>query len=420
MLKKFIKIFRKFVWEPLPNEVKNLYHLLPAIAAVIYYKYPARNLTVVGVTGTDGKTTTASLIYHILQSSGKKVGLVTSIEALIDNQSCETGLHTTTPSTFALQKFLKQMVDSGCKYVVLEVTSHGLDQHRVLGCNFKIGVLTNVTNEHLDYHKTYEKYLAAKTKLLKQAKIAIINKDDGSYKKIVDNNQQLAGKLKTYGIDTDADFKPSTLGFVIKTQLPGKYNVYNILAATAVVKTLGVDSKLIAESIASFQPPQGRFEEVKNEYGLNIVIDFAHTPNALESLLKNARELVSQSPVQHPATKIITVFGCAGERDREKRPVMGEIAARCSDVVILTAEDPRTEDVNNIIEEIAQGCQPDAALFKIPDRQEAINYAIQTLAKKGDWVLLCGKGHEKSMCYGSTERPWSEREAVTCALNGKI
>jgi len=398
----------------IPQKLINLGKHLPlAVLAATFYRFPGKKLKVIGVTGTDGKTTTASLIYHILNLGGKRAAIISTVCAKIGDQEIDTGFHVTTPHPWLLQRLLRQMIKQKIEYVVLEVTSHGLDQYRLLGIPFEIGVLTNITHEHLDYHKTYENYVAAKARLLKSAKIAIVNKDDESYKFLSSKFKIQSSKFITYGIKNEADFTPKKFEF--KTSLPGEYNLYNCLAAIAATSQLGIPAKIIREGVSSFKGVIGRMEEINEGQDFKVIIDFAHTPNALEQVLKSIKSIKTEK------AKLIVVFGCAGLRDREKRPKMGEIASRLADLVVLTAEDPRTEDVNEIIDQIAKGCLKASGiegknLFKIPDRQEAINFAIQKLAKKEDIIVICGKGHEKSMCYGHTEYPWSEHEAVRKAL----
>jgi UDP-N-acetylmuramoyl-L-alanyl-D-glutamate--2,6-diaminopimelate ligase len=431
------------------SKLKNRRNFLRAVAAVIYYRYPARKLKVIGVTGTDGKTTTAHLIYEILKEAELKVGLVSTIGAFYDDKEMDTGLHTTTPPAFQLQKIIAEMAKKGVKYLVLETTSHGLDQHRVLGCNFAVGVLTNVTHEHLDYHQTFEKYRQAKGKLFKKAKIAVLNKDDPSFayfvkiagrkKKIIsyslEKNKGADFYLKKYFVGkTQTKFslalKTSAVNHggsrSFRTSLPDKYNLANILAAAAATRSLNIPWRTIQKAVADFQPVAGRAQVIKCGQNFSAVVDFAHIPNALEKVLK--------AFTKKTKGKLIAVFGCAGERDFLKRPKMGEISARLADVSIFTAEDPRTENVNDIIGKMVEGAKPFAkeilskALLKNPrikkvfvrepDRQKAIGLAV-SVAQKGDTILVCGKGHEKSMCFGKTEIPWSDEQAVKHALRGK-
>lgn len=403
--------------------VKNIVHGLQAVAGHIRYSFPSNKLRLIGVTGTDGKTTTSNLIYHVLNHSNVKSALVSTINARIGDETIDTGLHVTTPDPWDVPKLIDKAQKSGCEAMVMEVSSHGLDQNRVLGCNFEIGVHTTITHEHLDYHKTFERYLGAKAKLFKMAKVSVLNKDDSSYDQVrahIPSNK----KIITYAIDQTADI--TLKNFPFTTSLPGKYNQYNCLAAIAVARYIGIPDPVIKKAIASFNGIPGRFEIIPNKKGLHIVIDFAHKPNALENVLQTTKNL-------YPKGKIIAVYGAAGERDYLKRPMMGEISGRLADISILTAEDPRSENENDIIEKIAQGCEKAGAkerttqnikhqeknhiFIRIPDRKEAIFFAIQKAAQKGDSVLLLGKGHEESMCYGKTERPWNEHSTVAQALS---
>ncbi len=392
------------------RKYKNFKHFLSSIKEIIKNGYPARNLTVIGVTGTDGKTTTCHLIYSILKQAQLQVALVSSVAAFIGEKEIDTGFHVTTPDARFLQPLLRKFVNQGVQYLVLETTSHGLDQHRVLGCNFSIGVLTNVTHEHLDYHKTFKRYIAAKAKLFSKAKIAVLNRDDKHFNYLKRTARK--AKVVTYGIDKKADF--TLKRFKFKTKLPGKFNLYNCLAAIATTSTLGIDNKTIKKAILSFKPVKGRMEEVKGGQKFRVIIDFAHTPNSLEKTLTVLKK-------KRDKGRLIVVFGCAGERDFLKRPLMGGIATKLADFVVLTAEDPRTESVDKIIAQIVEGCQKtggekDKTFFCVPDRQKAINFAVRKLARKNDIVAICGKGHEKSMCFGKKEFPWSDKKAVEKAL----
>ena len=404
------------------RKLKNFGHLCWVILANIYWRFPSKKLTVIGVTGTDGKTTTVHLIHHILKTAGKKVDLISTVSA--------PGLHTTTPNPWILQKLLRQMVNREVKYVVLEATSHGLDQHRLWGVKFHIGAVTNITHEHLDYHKTYRNYLQAKAKLFRGVKIAILNRDDKSFSYLNSQSVIRNSQLITYGIKNEADFTPKNFSF--KTLLPGEYNQYNCLAAIAATLALGISPEIIRQGVASFRGVIGRMEEIDEGQNFKVIVDFAHTPNGLENTLKTLNlQLVIRN---RKIGRLIAVFGCAGLRDVAKRPMMGEISARLADITVLTAEDPRTEDVNKIINQIAQGCLASGAreedlsnwfnwsnlkekvFLRIPDRREAIRFAIQKLAKKGDIVVICGKGHERSMCYGKTEYSWNDQQESREAL----
>lgn len=407
------------------QQFKNYLHFLNAFFACIFYGFPARKMKVIGVTGTSGKTTTTHLIYHILQRSGYKVSMVSTVEANISGKTYDTGFHVTTPSSWALQKFIKSAQKGGSEYFILEVTSHALDQYRVWGTSIDIAVVTNITHEHLDYHKTFENYKKIKAKIMNGADFSVLNMDELNFHFL---KQKSSGKIVKYGIDRPADI--SLKDYDMKPLIPGKFNLYNCLAAASVASILGLEKSKVETAIADFKGIPGRMEEIKIRRNYRIFIDFAHKPDALEKALSACREMTRK--------RLIVVFGCAGLRDRLKRPIMGEIASKLSDVAILTAEDPRTEDVRDIIDEIAKGCVNGGMTFvdkrkrslveykkvkrsfwKIPDRQEAINFAIRKLAGSGDTILITGKGHEKSMCYGNIEYPWDEKSAVEKALFGK-
>lgn len=389
------------------RRIKNIYHLLTAILASMVYRFPGNKMRVIGVTGTDGKTTTVSIIYHILKSAGLKVSMLNSVGAYIGAEKYDTGFHVTTPSPFSLQKFLKKAADKGSQYFVLEVTSHALDQYRVWGIQFEIGVLTNITSEHLDYHKTYDSYVKAKSKLLKLAKSVVINQDDDSFKSL-----ELIKKSKnksnwiTYGFSKNSDVNLEDFKVDFKN-LQGDFNKYNALAAVACVKVLGISDEKIKNALNTFKLPVGRVDYVYDKE-FKVLIDFAHTPNAFEQLLNSVRS--------ETLGRIIHVFGSAGERDKAKRPHMGRISSNYSDVIIFTAEDPRSENVNTIMNEISAGISSKSIeVVKIPDRKEAIVSAIK-MANKNDLVLITGKAHEKSMTYGKKDMQWDEYKAVKSAL----
>jgi UDP-N-acetylmuramoyl-L-alanyl-D-glutamate--2,6-diaminopimelate ligase len=405
-------------------KVKNSRAALAFLSSA-WYDYPARNLKVIGVTGTDGKTTTATLIYSILETAGKKVGLISTVSAKIGKKEYDTGFHVTNPEPLALQGFLKKMAEEGLEYAVLEVTSHGLDQERVAGINFEVGVLTNISHEHLDYHKTYTNYLKAKAKLFLNSKIAVLNKDDVSFGEV---KNLLPGNVKFLSYSLK-NLKGKIKKAVI-SKFPQRYNQENAAAAITVAKYFKVSEKDIIQAIKAFPGICGRMEEIKNQKGIKVIVDFAHTPNALKNVLSFLKEKTKG--------KLICVFGCAGERDFEKRPMMGEIAASLAEITVLTAEDPRTEDVNQIIDQISIGCKKVGAkelspfclndlnhlnkkhyFFRVPDRKKAIEFVIQKLAKEKDVVVICGKGHERSMCFGKTEYPWSDQKVASRAIMNK-
>lgn len=399
-------------WKGLLRPIINLgYHLSKAIFWTLYYRFPARQLTVIGITGTDGKTTTSNLIWHILVSAGKKTGLVTSINAKIGSQEEDTGFHVTTPDPKKLQQFLSKMVKRRVKYAVIEATSHGLDQYRLWGTNFSLGVITNITPEHLDYHKSMANYARAKAKLFKNTKIAILNRDDDWFSFLKNRAQKNHNQIITYGIKHQAGVTPKT--FPHRCPLPGIYNRYNCLAAIAATQALGLNDSQIKKALKNFSPPQGRLEPVSLGQNFKVFIDFAHTPNALKNVLEELRKQLEKNH------KLIAVFGCAGLRDYQKRPVMGKIASRLADLTVITSEDPRTEDPNQIAQEILAGFLPKTNQKIILDRARAIEFAIKE-AKRGDIVVILGKGHEQSMCFGKTEYPWSDHQAAKKALKKRL
>ena len=408
----------------IPRRLMHAYHFLRALIAVTLNGYPARKLTVIGVTGTDGKTTTSHLIYSILQAARQPVSLISTTGAVIyGRENQPLGLHVTTPNPFELQKFIQKAVAAGTKYLVLESTSHGLAQYRVWGSNFQIGVVTNVTREHLDYHGSYEQYLLDKARLLKSVKISILNHDDSSCEKL---KSLAAGKILTYGLKPGADITSDgfrltpagmritipRLGQIVRSQLVGDYNAQNILAATAVGLALGIAPDVIADGLERATPPPGRLQRIDAGQPFTVFVDFAHTPNSLENVLKLLRGMTKK--------RLITVFGCAGLRDPYKRFPMGASAGRYADITIITAEDPRAESLDEIMAEVARGVESEGGVrnqsyFLVGDRQEAIHFAIQQ-AQPGDIVVTCGKAHEQSMCFGAIEYPWDEFQAVKYAL----
>ncbi|MCF7832474.1 MAG: UDP-N-acetylmuramoyl-L-alanyl-D-glutamate--2,6-diaminopimelate ligase [Candidatus Marinimicrobia bacterium] len=398
--------------------------------------FPARKLKIIGVTGTDGKTTTSTLIHHILNKAGHKTGLITSINAVIGDRVLETGFHTTTPDALSLQKYLAAMVAAGSEYAVIETSSHGLAQYRVEACEYDVAVLTNITSEHLDYHKSREEYIQAKAHLFELLslsykkenvpKIIVLNYDDapfGTFQKFE------ANKHFSYGLSNNADFwaddisqKEGLLKCTVHTpkeklkitsHLLGEYNVYNVLAAIAVAYSQNIPKEKIISAIESLQRIKGRMELITHAQGnFNVIIDFAHTANALEQALRTVRSFTKG--------QIHAVFGSAGLRDVQKRKEMGKVAGKFADRIYITSEDPRTESADDIIEEIADGCRQSGRkegkdFFRIPDREEAIEKAILS-AQDGESVIACGKAHETTMCYGTQELPWSEYLVVQNAL----
>ncbi len=408
-----------------------------AYLAAAWHGYPARELVMIGITGTDGKTTTAAMIFDILRRAGLAAGLVSSVSAKIDGTVLDTGLHVTTPDPMDLQALLRQMVEDGLTHCVLEATSHGLAQHRVAACEFDVGVVTNITHEHLDFHGSYDAYREAKGRLISglsdsavkpgaPEKSAVLNRDDESFGYL---DPLVKVRKITYGFDAHADVRgsalesgPEGLRMIVerggketelRTFMLGAYNAANVLAAFGVaVYVLGIDPKIGAAAISDFEGVPGRMERIDLGQDFLAIVDFAHTPNALKEALTAARTLTDG--------RVISVFGSAGLRDQAKRRMMAEISAELADLSILTAEDPRTEPLDDILEEMAEGVRgkggkENATFWRIPDRGDAIRRAVG-LAETGDLVIACGKGHEQSMCFGETEYPWDERIAMRAAL----
>lgn len=395
------------------QKFKNYYHLLQSLIAALSFNFPAKQLFVIGVTGTDGKTTTANIIYHLLHESGYNVAVISTIGAYVNGKLIDTGFHVTTPSGFALQRIIREIKNQKCTHVVLEITSHALDQNRAYGIPFTVGVITNITHEHLDYHKTFEKYRDAKLKLLKLSKVVILNEDDSSY-------EYLKGKLTGRKIVTYSTKKDKADAYPAKFGLSGTdFNTSNKLAALAAVSQVSEDAvKNIEEKLSNFKLPEGRQEFVYlGDY--QVMVDFAHTPNSIDMILSHLRRTTKG--------RLIHVFGSAGDRDKSKRPLMGQSSSKYSDVIILTSEDPRHEDPSKICEEIALGI--DVSFVKVNeldgkstnkysiiiDRGNAIKKAL-LIAQKGDLVIITGKGHEKSMNIGGVEREWSDQKFIVSSL----
>lgn len=380
--------------------INNFYHLPMAVLANIIYGFPTRGLKVIGVTGTDGKTTTVNMIYRVLKAAGLKVSMVSTINAVIGEKTYETGFHVTSPDSFMVQKFAKMAKEAGSEYLILEVTSHALDQYRFWGIGFNIAVLTNITHEHLDYHKTFGNYQAVKLNFIQRAQSAVVNQNIKGLKK----------KAVTFGL-SKGDFNNKEIKLNLKVF--GDYNIENALAALSVAFVLKINKTVAIRALENFEGISGRMEEVKNNRGIKIYIDFAHTPNGLEQALK---------ALQSKSGKIFALIGAEGKRDILKRSMLGWSAAKLADIVIATAVDPRGElaIINKQISEGARtgGAKEGVNFFVIDDRKKAIEFAV-TNAKKGDTVVIFGKGHETSMnLNGKKEIPWSDRKAVEEVLGG--
>lgn len=409
---------KRFLSKLIPQSIKNLlWHLPQAMLANILFGFPAKRLKVIGVTGTNGKTTTTTLIGNLLEAAGKKVAVASTIANRLNGVETVNASKFTTASPWAVQRFLQQAVKAGCEYVVLEVSSHALDQHRVWGIAFEGAVVTNVTREHLDYHQTMEKYRAAKEKLFQMAKWGVVNLDmeqPETFLAHTTNPFTYSTKKESATVmakDINLDFKGASfavLGTRFETHLAGLFNVENVLAMIAVGKALDISIEAMQQALEKTRGVAGRMELVPNAIGTDILIDYAVTPDAFEKLYATV------SVLKIPGTKIIHVFGACGDRDRGKRPVMGRIASERADIVILTNEDPYYEDAEKIIDEVEAGIERKKEgknFYRIFDRRAAIHQAL-ALAETGDIVLITGKGAEETMAIGAKRIPWKERTVI--------
>ena len=383
---------------PFYNGLVLPYHWLKALVAAMRYKFPGKKLHVIGVTGTNGKTTTCFMIWKMLNDAGHKAGLMTTVAWGTDKLEPELN-HMTTVDPMTLNKRISKIVQSGAEYLVLEVTSHAMAQHRTLGVPFEVAVFTNLTHEHLDYHKTMRRYAAAKAKLFKKAKFGIINADD----EYAETFKKASLKYITYGIKNGemraenlkmgvSGVKYSCGDIKVETKIPGEFNVYNSLAAVAVGKRLGLSNEQIEQGVEDLEAVEGRMNVVDEGQDFTVIVDYAHAPDALIKVFDSINGFKG---------RIISVHGGAGRRDPSTRPIRGGILGKCSDIVIITEDDSRDEDPEKIAAAFVEGAQKagkvlNKDLFVELNRAKAIEMALK-MAKKGDLVLLLGKGHEKTI-----------------------
>ena len=407
-----------------------------ALMSSTLYAHPSRDLVVIGVTGTDGKTTTTTMIQQMLLSAGRRVGSMSTVDVRLGDAVDPNDSRQTTLEALEVQEQLARMREAGLKYAVIETSSHGLALQRVVGVDYDVAVFTNIAHEHLDFHKTIEAYREAKAQLIDLTsgsagkaidKTAVLNRDDPSYAYLV--NRPIARRI-TYGLQLHADLKAERVlatpdglrveastsfgPLSLRLKLSGRWNAANALAAAAAGVAVGLTLDEIQQGLESYRGVSGRMERVDLGQPFAVIIDYAHTPQSLEKVLRELR----------PTTqgKLIAVFGSAGDRDREKRPWMGEIAARLSDYAVFTNEDPREEDAMTIISEIAAGAEEvgwaeGEQYARIEDRRQGIAHAVRR-ARPGDTVLLAGKGHERSILIGRGKQPWDERAAAEAAIRG--
>ena len=399
-------------------KVKNARAALAKMSAN-FYKNPSEKMNIIGVTGTNGKTTTTYIIKSVLDTTGHKVGIIGTIENRIGNRVLHT--ERTTPESLDLQKLLNDMFLEEVDSVVMEVSSHALDLNRVDCCEYNIGVFTNLTQDHLDYHVNMENYKMAKAKLFKACDNSVINIDDEAGKYMQDIAK---GKVLTVGIDKEADIMAKEIkmsydgiefdlvylndSYPIKLNMLGRFSVYNVLVSVGACVFMGMPMDSIIHGIEVIKGVKGRFETIKNPNGFSVVVDYAHTPDSLENVLKTAKEFVKGN--------IITVFGCGGNRDKTKRPIMGEIAGELSTYCIITNDNPRSENPETISQEIEKGIKETLCPYeKILDRKEAILKAV-SIAKRDDIVIIAGKGHETYQIFSDKTIHFDDMEVVLQAF----
>lgn len=404
--------------------------------ACAFYDYPSQHLCTIGVTGTDGKTTTSNLISIILETADLRNGLMTTANFRLNGQEWNNESRQSTLEALEIQQFLRRTLDTGATHAIVETTSHGLELQRVRGCQYDVGVVTNITHEHLDFHKTIENYRRAKARLFEMLDptrkkdvatrpSAILNRDDESYEFL---KPYCRVPILDYGVDTSASVRAVDIQLFasssrfrailptgeidIETRLVGRFNIGNCLAAIATTYSQGVQPADIAAGLATVTGVTGRMESIDEGQPFTVVIDYAHTPEGLEKVLATLRPLATG--------KLMVVFGSAGERDRQKRPIMGRIAAQMADFFVITDEDPREEDSMSIIQEIARGAEAVGKrqghdFLCIVDRTEAIATTFAR-ARSGDAILLAGKGHEQCIIIGREKLPWDDRQVAREAL----
>ena len=388
--------------------------------AAAFYGDPSRQLKLVGITGTNGKTTTVTLLYDLFRGLGYKVGLISTVVYRIDTERIES-THTT-PDAIRLNEMMARMVEAGCEYCFMEVSSHAIVQERIRGLHFTGGIFSNITHDHLDYHKTFAEYIRAKKlffdSLSKEA-FALTNADDKNGRVIVQNT---AAAIHTYSLRSMADFRCKIVemhpdGMLLRIDgqevwvgLVGRFNAYNLLAVYGAAVLLGFDRGETLRAASMLHPVSGRFELVRSANGVTAVVDYAHTPDALENVIRTIEE------IRTPAQKLIVVCGCGGDRDRTKRPEMAQIAVRYADTAVFTSDNPRHESPEAILDQMAAGLEPGARFLRIADRAEAIRTAVM-LSQPGDILLVAGKGHETYQIVGDVKHPFDDREEVRKAFD---
>lgn len=418
------------VCETLPEKINNqiTYVLVEnsekalGLISSAFYNKPSSKLKLVGVTGTNGKTTTATLLYNLVKKLGFKAGLLSTVRNYIDDSAIEA-THTT-PDAVQINKLLNKMVEAGCEYCFMEVSSHAIDQERVAGLHFAGGLFTNITHDHLDYHKTFAEYIKAKKKFfdgLGSGSFALVNDDDKNGKVMVQNTK---AKVKTFAVLTSADFKARIIeshfeGSMLNidnadvwTYFVGKFNASNLLCVYATAVLLGFEKNDVLTALSELKPVEGRFETIRSQNGITAIIDYAHTPDALQNVLNAINQIRKDNQ------QLITVVGAGGDRDKTKRPEMARIAVNNCDILILTSDNPRSEEPDSILEDMKAGIDNEnrKKMLAIIDRKEAIRTAC-LLAKIGDIILIAGKGHETYQEIKGVKHHFDDREITKQILN---
>jgi len=416
-----MKKIKNFLKKILPPQLILFYHCASSFLAGVYYGFPSKKIILVGVTGTNGKTTTATLLYHLFKKLGYKAGLISTVRNRIDEE--EVPAIRTTPDGLALNSLLSRMVRKGCRFCFMEVSSHAVAQHRIKGIKFAGGIFTNITHDHLDYHKTFEEYFKVKQRFfncLGSASFALVNSDDPNARQMVEKSR---ARKFYYALEKEADFCSRIIrnqlsglvltidGEEIETKFVGGFNAYNLLAVYGTAVLLGEDKTRIREALKGLEPVEGRFQYFKSRTGIVGIVDYAHTPDALAKVLKTIRD------IRKTGERVITVVGCGGDRDAAKRPLMAKIACEFSDAVILTSDNPRREDPLAIIKEMEKGVglAYAAKTRSIVNRKEAIETACG-LAKPGHIILLAGKGHENYQEINGARFHFDDREELKRCL----
>ena len=401
-------------------EVPDSHYAMGCMAAEFYGR-PSKELTLVGVTGTNGKTTTVTLLYRLFRALGHKVGLLSTVANYIDDKVVKADR--TTPDALQTQRLMAEMVKAGCTYCFMEVSSHAVIQHRIAGLAFDGALFSNITHDHLDYHKTFEAYIKAKKMFfdtLPASAFALTNLDDRNGRTMVQNTK---AKVKTYSLHTLADFHCRIIensfegmqlnidGVDVWSRFTGRFNAYNLLLVYAAAQLLGVDKNETLRLLSGMEPVSGRFEVVRGKNNITAIIDYAHTPDALQNVIDTIND------IRHDEQRLITVVGCGGNRDKTKRPLMARIAAGGSDKVVFTSDNPRNEDPNAILDDMYAGLSPGeaACAIRIADRREAINTAIH-LSRPGDIILIAGKGHENYQEVKGTQTHFDDKEVFLCCI----